>query len=295
MNAYQRAVRDIVNARSADLDDGLSLWRAALDRDENLAEAYRAYQTEAIKNAEGEKNNLANAKEALASAARKAGITKDVIEPPCRCKLCNDTGYVNGGYCSCVVKRVINSDRENLSLPTVDFDKAQATAPKAIAKLYKAAKVYIDKPQEKPFFVVSGSPGAGKTMLVSAIATEFIKRGRSAVTVSAFEFVRRAKEYHTQFAIEDYKDLFTPMLDCDILVIDDLGTEVMLKNITREYLFTVINERWLRKKNTVVTTNLSNAEVMSRYGESIFSRMYDKNVSSSYTITANNTRIDGSK
>lgn len=292
MNAYQRAVRDITDTRMADLDDGLAIWRNALERDEKLAKAYRAYQTEAIKNAEGEKNELAKAKAELATLAKLAGVTKEKVEPPCRCKLCNDTGYVNGGYCSCVVTRVINSDKENLVLPIVDFDKASATAPKAIAKLYKAAKKYIDAPAEKPFFVISGSPGTGKTMLASAIATAFMKKGRAAVTVSAFEFTKRAKEYHTQFAIEDYKDLFTPMLDCDILVIDDLGMEVMLKNITREYLFTVINERWLRRKNTVVTTNLLPNALIERYGEMIFSRMCDKSLSNSFVIEAANARIE---
>ena len=220
-------------------------------------------------------------------------MDRNVIEPPCRCKLCNDTGIINGKYCKCVIKRVINSESENLVLPQTDFTEAQKTAPKAISKVYGAARKYIDEYQSgaKPFFIIAGSSGTGKTVLASAIATEFMKNGASAVTVSAFDFVKRAKDYHTQFAIDNYNDLFTPMLDCDVLVIDDLGTETMLKNITREYLYTVINERWLRKKHTVVTTNLKPEALIGRYGEAIFSRLCDKSVANSFMVIAQNARI----
>ncbi len=81
------------------------------------------------------------------------------------------------------------------------------------------------------------------------------------------------------------------MLDCDVLVIDDLGTESTLKNVTKEYLYTVINERWLHGKTTVITTNLTPAELMNRYGESIASRILDKNKAIALLLDTKNTRI----
>ena len=293
MNAYQRAVKEITDERRADLDAGLAVWREALHTNKELREAYKIYQDEAVKKAQKQQKSIEFARKNLKNAVFAAKLDRNVIEPPCRCKLCNDTGIINGKYCKCVIKRVINSESENLVLPQTDFTEAQKTAPKAISKVYGAARKYIDEYQSgaKPFFIIAGSSGTGKTVLASAIATEFMKNGASAVTVSAFDFVKRAKDYHTQFAIDNYNDLFTPMLDCDVLVIDDLGTETMLKNITREYLYTVINERWLRKKHTVVTTNLKPEALIDRYGEAIFSRLCDKSVASSFMVIAQNARI----
>ena len=293
MNSYQRAVKEITDRRRDDLDEGLAVWRAALAKDQKLKAAHAAYQTEAIKKAQKLPNDIEKARAALAKEAKRCGVTKDKVEPPCRCDKCRDTGYVNGRYCKCVIKRVIQSDGENLVLPQVDFAAAKKTAPKAISKLYAQAETYIAEYPDckKPFFVMVGSSGTGKTVLAAAIATELMSRGAATVTVSAFDFVKRAKDYHTQFAIEDYTDLFTPMLDSDVLVIDDLGTETMLKNITREYLYTLINERWLRKKNTIITTNLSPNQILERYGEAIYSRMCDKNLANLFVISAPNARI----
>ncbi|MBD5131150.1 MAG: ATP-binding protein [Clostridiales bacterium] len=298
MNDYQRAVKEITNTRRADLDAGLEVWRNALRSSKALHDAYAEYQDEAIKKAQKLDNTLPQAKRKLEETAKKLGLKKEVIEPPCRCKKCGDTGYVNGKYCACVIKKVVNANGDNLALPQVDFAAASKTAPKAIAKVYGAAQKYLDgfdSDNAKPFFIVVGSSGTGKTMLAAAVATEAIARGKSAVTVSAFEFLKRAKDYHTQFAIADYRDTFSPMLDCELLVIDDLGTETMLKNITSEYLYTVVNERWLRKKHTLVTTNLTPEALISRYGEAIFSRLCDKSRANLFLITAPNARLQADK
>ena len=291
MNKYDLAVGAVRDRRRADLDAGRLAWQTALAENDKLYAAFTAYQAEMIKNAKGEDNALAAARSKLKAEIAAAKLDRKTLEPPCRCKLCGDTGIANGRYCKCVIRSVIQSDKANLSLPMTDFDAAERTAPTAIKKAYAAAREYTEKPSEKPFFTLVGNAGTGKTVLASAMASALMQKGMSAVTVTAFDLVRRALDYHTQFSIDGYTDRFTPMLDCDVLVIDDLGKENMLKNVTLEYLYAVINERWLNKKNTIITSNLTPDAILARYGEAITSRLLDKNISRNFMIKGKNARL----
>ncbi len=292
MNNFDKAVAFIRDRRRAELDAAHLAWQAALRADDNLYKAFVAYQNEMIASAKGEPNKLSAARAALSTQMRRMGISKADFDPPCRCSVCGDTGYANGKYCKCVIREAINSDRANLALPAVDFTEAKNSAPAGIKKVYSAAQNYIDSfPNGKPFFTVVGSAGTGKTYLAAAIATSLMSLGAAVVTVTAFDFVRRALDYHTQFKIDDYIDRFTPMIDCDLLVIDDLGKETMLKNVTAEYLAAVVNERWLHKKYTVVTSNLEPAAILSRYGAPITSRFFDKALSENFIVSDRNQRL----
>ncbi len=294
MDIYKNAMLAIRDRRRADVDRGHMIWQNALTADDGLYSAFTAWQSEAIKSAKhGDTPELARAQAELIRHMERLGLTKDKVEPPCRCAVCADTGIVGGKYCRCVINAAVMSDTENLEIPVLDFEAKKLSAPKAISGVYSAAKKYIDgyPNSDKPFFTVIGDSGTGKTVLASAVASAFMQCGASVVAVTAFGFVRRALDYHTQFSIKNYTDRFTPMLDCDLLIIDDLGTESMLKNVTKEYLYTVINERWLHRKNTLITSNLSPADFIARYGENIASRLFDKNTAVNCMVTAKNNRL----
>ncbi len=293
MNIYERTAQAVRDRRKNRIDAARIAEREALRTNDALYAAFRFYHAEMIKAAQKLPNTLDEARAEYNAALSEYGLSPEAFDPPYECELCKDTGKIGGRYCPCVIKRVIKSDAENLSLPVVDFDKAASTAPSALKKVYDAARGYTDGyPDGKyKFFVTVGASGTGKTVLASAIATALMQKGAATVTVTAFGFTRRALDYHTQFSIPDYIDRFTPMIDCDVLVIDDLGTESMLKNVTKEYLYTVINERWQKGKHTVITANLSPAEIIARYGENIFSRMFDKKSTLSFSVTAANNRI----
>lgn len=292
MNIYEKTVKAICDRRREDVDAATLKFEAALDSDVKLNAAFVAYQNESVKSARGENNELSSARKAYHAELDRLGLPHE-IDPPYRCERCKDTGRVGGKYCSCVIKRVISADKENLALPLVGFEKAAKSAPsKTLEKAYDIARKYVDEyPNNiKPFLLLIGTPGTGKTVLAAATASALMKKGAATVTVTAFGFVRRALDYHTQFSIPDYIDRFTPMLDCDLLVIDDLGTESILKNVTTEYLYTVVNERWLHGKNTIITTNLPPAPLMTRYGESIASRLLDRNKATALLLDTKNAR-----
>ena len=109
------------------------------------------------------------------------------------------------------------------------------------------------------------------------------------MALTAFAANNRFLKYHTTFN-EDKSGWLDPMLDCSFLIIDDLGTESILKNVTLEYFYQIINERNTSGKLTLITTNLGHDDILARYGERIYSRLFDKSLSFAYSIKGKDIR-----
>ena len=101
-------------------------------------------------------------------------------------------------------------------------------------------------------------------------------RGLSAVRITAFRMFEAMRQQHV--GNDDQFDGFTSLIDAPLLLIDDLGTEPMMRNITVEYLFTLLNERAAARRHTVVATNLTPVQLQERYGERVSSRLLDRSV-----------------
>ena len=133
-----------------------------------------------------------------------------------------------------------------------------------------------------------GDTGVGKTFLSHCIAKELIESSYSVIYFSAsMLFDLLAKETFSKK--EDAEaDTHTHIYDCDLLIIDDLGSELS-NAFTTSQLFTVLNERILRENSTIISTNLALEDIKAIYSERIFSR-----ISSSYTmlrLTGDDIRI----
>ena len=87
-------------------------------------------------------------------------------------------------------------------------------------------------------------------------------------------------------------NLFTLLTGCDLLIIDDLGTEPIYKNVTEEYFLMILNERLLNKMPYIVTTNLTQAQLFERYGERILSRLNDKRSGKTTKIEGVDLRLE---
>ena len=96
--------------------------------------------------------------------------------------------------------------------------------------------------------------------------------------------------YHGSFD-KDKSNILSALLDPDLLIIDDLGTEPLFKNVTREYLGVVITERNLHKKRTIITSNLTPNDLLDRYGERIYSRIFSKINSLQIALTGDDLRL----
>ena len=212
------------------------------------------------------------------------------------CKKCRDSGEIDGKRCSCFNKKVSEMliresgvQTENLKkFSDSDFSKFENSDE--IKKIYSAFETIVNKLSSVKFknFLIEGDSGVGKTFLLSAIAGECIERGYSTFFVTAFNLNNLMLRYHTNFEADKEKFL-APVFDCDVLIIDDLGTEQIFKNVTKEYLLEILKERILAGKHTFISTNLSLSQIIDRYGERIFSRMVDK--SNSLTIKMENKNL----
>ncbi len=223
------------------------------------------------------------------------GLPEDALELHVRCKVCNDTGYVgvNSRPCACRLllrEQLRGADgvnaRETFAnfstdlFPTAEQKKRTVNA-KRICELFAAS---LPTP-EKPSILLFGMPGLGKSFLGNAIAYDALSRGIDAERVTAYAFIQtilRDIREQTQHAAR-YQNV-------PLLVLDDLGSEPVIPNVSFEWLFAVVNERTLAGLATVCSTNLSLAQLQQRYDDRFMSRLCDKNTTQVLHLTGDNLR-----
>lgn len=277
---YKKAINQIVSERSAALADARILFLDLLREDPQLYETEKAIRklhmlplNDRTDDYQSELASLESKKKALLD---KKGITDQMLDPPPKCSKCGDTGIIGDKPCSCVIKRcVTDSSTEYVDFDSCDLSVFPDYERQRIENVYKTAKGFCDKfPATKKLNVIfMGKCGSGKTFAASCMAKAVSDKGYSVVMLSSFAFVNRMLKYH----VADYSEklqYLEPIIDCDLLVIDDLGSENIIKNVTAEYLFHVINERMSAKKHTVITTNLDAPMIRERYGERTYSRLF---------------------
>lgn len=213
---------------------------------------------------------------------KKLNMQESDFIPKYTCNKCNDTGLVGNKYCSCLDIEINKLLTQDLGLNinkshTFNSCDAQFLIENNLNKEYKTLNAWVNKFPDSKYknFVFVGPAGSGKTYLTECIANEFIKKQIAVNFVTAFNLNNLMLKYHTTF--DDSKDnILEGYITCPVLIIDDLGTEPILKNVTKEYLYLILNERIINNRSTIITTNLSLDGIIDRYGERIFSRMFNK-------------------
>ncbi len=215
-----------------------------------------------------------------------------IIKPQATCKKCNDEYFINGKVCDCVIKNTISSS--NLQIKARSFNESDFSLfddGGRTQTLYRNVQSVINKFPDTSVknIIVMGSTGTGKTFLASCAIGEAINAGLSVASYTAFNLNQAFLAYHTTFNDAKQEHLY-PILDASLLVIDDLGTESILKNVTCEYLYVTLNERTLSGKLTLITTNLTPDQILSRYGERIYSRIFNKALCYAQVLTGKDLR-----
>ena len=219
------------------------------------------------------------------------GYSENVLEPDYACKKCGDTGYYDEGgrtlVCSCLKAALSECACEELnrhaplSLSTfesfsLDFypqtpDSSGIIPRQHIEKVFKYCKSYAANftPDSNSILMI-GATGLGKTHLSLAIANEVIRRGYSVIYVSAPALLQKV-DAAKRFRSED-ESVFDTLNDCDLLIIDDLGTEYHSQyNVSNMY--NIINSRLLSNKPLIISTNLTISELDKTYTDRFVSRM----------------------
>lgn len=226
---------------------------------------------------------LKNLMESKKNLLISAGYPSDYLEPVYACPDCMDTGYIDGRKCHCFRQAEITLlyeqsnlnkilAKENFSTLSYDYYKGEDLT--RFKNAVKTCKDFVEKftfDYHNLFFY--GTVGTGKSFLSGCIAKELIERGCSVIYFSAsglFEALSQISfDYRNK---EELHNMHEDLYQCDLLIIDDLGTE-LTNNFVTSQLFSCLNERHMRTKATIISTNLSLEELRNRYSDRIFSRI----------------------
>ena len=222
------------------------------------------------------------------------GYPADYLEMHYLCPDCKDNGFIGNKKCHCFKQAVIDllytqsNIREVLAAENFDtfsYDyysdsivdpltglSALATIRKTVAEC-RDFITHFDENFENLFFY--GCTGVGKTFLTHCIAKDLLESAHSVIYFSAFELFELFSKNTFGRSENDsqLQQMNAYIFDCDLLIIDDLGTE-LTNSFVSSQLFLCINERLMRKKSTIISTNLSLDVFQNTYSERVSSRIF---------------------
>ncbi|MBQ3123856.1 MAG: ATP-binding protein [Clostridia bacterium] len=219
----------------------------------------------------------------------KNNVPLDFDKVKYRCEKCQDTGYIEGvGRCSCFNQRVLDCMYEqskmqelfktqNFEMFRLDYysekvyDKYGKTPRKQMEEIKAFCEKYADNFESaKKSLCFYGDTGLGKTFMSSCIAKRLIDNGFTVLYIRASKLFRLLEDEKFGRNEESVKELY----DCDMLVVDDLGTEPDGKN-NAAYILELINERIMNNKKVIINTNLNFAGMEKKYTKRFSSRLIE--------------------
>lgn len=240
-------------------------------------------------------------------------LPEDYLEPVYHCARCRDTGRVGEPlheWCACFQQRLVTllcSDEGMAALQSENFDTfnihlfpeealpgMQVTQREYMRTLRALCEQYADdfpcNAQRNLLFC--GASGLGKSFLMNCIAHRVLSRGFSVVRTTATKLMDGLRRYHYNGEGAEQVAQWT---GAQLLLLDDLGAEPMIENVTIVYLLSVINERMVAQRHTVVSTNFAPSELMQAYTERMTSRLLDKKSTRMLRFAGRDVRLLGQR
>lgn len=222
------------------------------------------------------------------------GLPEDALDDKPACPLCGDSGWQGAKMCRCLkalcAQEQIRELSKLLDLGEQSFDSfrmdyysqtpypGKGVSPRSNMELvYEVCLSYAQKFGKFTFrnLLLSGAPGLGKTFLSACIARTVSEHGFSVVYDTAgnvFAQFEARKFMRDSADAMEAKDETRRYLNCDLLILDDLGSELTTQ-FTQTALYELVNSRLVGEKHTVISTNLSMEEIARRYNPQIASRI----------------------
>ena len=267
-------LRELLTARHAAVMDGVRATLLKTSRASGVSMA----------------DHMADMNRRIVEVLEQNGVDKAFLQPVYTCEVCRDEGYVydpSRRMCDCMRqafnRRLMEENGLSGDLHTFEnFDesvfsdepdergRSQRKAALAIRDVCQAYADSFPKTATRDLLLM-GKSGLGKTFLLQCIAHRVSQRGYLPTYTSAYRLFELARKAY----MENNSDLLAPMMDAQLLLIDDLGTEPLMNNVTVTQLFNLLNERQMAGRHTVISTNLSMSELQDRYTERITSRFLD--------------------
>ncbi|MCM1524362.1 MAG: ATP-binding protein [Ruminococcus sp.] len=214
------------------------------------------------------------------------GYPEDYLEVHFRCRECGDTGYTERGMCGCMKRLIGRIAAEELNrtanMPAADFSHFDLSYyrncvidgrdcyEKMAGNLDFCIKYADSFSRSSKSLLMIGRTGVGKTHLSMSIAKELIANGFNVIYGSAVNLLENIEKEH--FGREEGGDTLAALLDCDLLIIDDLGSEFH-SSFYESALYNIINSRINMGLPAVISSNLTLDELYKTYNERIISRI----------------------
>ncbi len=265
------------------------IFKVGLDMSKNI-----------IGNPSNAKNNAKKAKEQIeklrmekAFLMTESNIPLDYMDLKYNCERCKDKGYLDSGQqCLCLRQKLVSRayemsnldsvlSRENFQTFDIDifseeeFEGEVMTPKENMKDILGIAESFIDNFDEKNGnnLLFYGTTGLGKTFLSNCIAKSLLDKNKIVIYQTAFtilDILERRRFGKGDKKLDNYQ--YDLLLEADLLIVDDLGTEVSNAFTTSE-IFNIINTRIIRDKKTIISSNLTPKEISDTYTDRVFSRV----------------------
>ncbi len=231
-----------------------------------------------------EKNEALQSKRAALLEER--GYPADYSDVKYECEKCSDTGFIDNKMCSCMREALVLAGIENSGFGaligkqsfesfSLDYYSSNVKFHEIMRRNVEYLKSYADSFDERSSqsILMMGGTGLGKTHLSSAVARRVIEKGKDVFYTGAIDLFSQFETQRFKTYSNEPNEIIERYFESDLLIIDDLGTE-MVNQFSVSTLYNLVNDRLSRRKPTMISTNLSKDEIQKKYTDRLTSRLF---------------------